>query len=272
MDATQATEDRIMASILRRLGALSDEVTAAVVKSHTTGQPVPGLSRKVNRLIAAMRWAARLAMLRTPGLETGDVKTALAWRIDKVRALSRIVKVEDKPSLGVLVGMAKQPATFGSELRGKVSDVLVAEHTADQDEDCGPDEVLIWEPERNACVRCLKYAGMYRAAGEQFQAGLSFDPNAPKPKGQLPGPPLHPSCRCNLAVIPKSAAPSNAKALSREAERSVLKGWALESEGDAVRVRAAEALLAGNVIAPKSVIAETRKRLRAGGAFTRDVP
>jgi hypothetical protein len=54
--------------------------------------------------------------------------------------------------------------------------------------------------------------------------------------------------------------------------RSVLKGWALPSESDAVRTRAAQALLNSNVIAPKSVIAETRRRLKSGQPFIQDVP
>jgi hypothetical protein len=270
MDATQAAEERIMGTILRRLS--SQSLIQRLVRAHATGRPVPALDRTASRIIATMRAAARLAVERTEGLELTDVKHALDWRIGKVRSLVKVIKTQDSPALGSLLALARQPGLFGSDLTGKVSDALVTAHTAEQQAACGPKEVLIWEPERDACVRCLKYAGQYRSATGEFKAGQSFDPQAPRPEGTLPGPPLHPKCRCNLAVIPKSSADSNAQALQREAQRSILKGWALESESDAARVRAAQALLNSNVIAPKSVLAETRRRLKSGVPFTRDVP
>lgn len=262
-----------MGTILRRLASVSDEIQRALVQAHATGKPVPALSLKVAHLISAMRMATNQAVARTPGLTRPDVSPALAWRVEKIRALSKIVKLKgDSTSPGMLVALADQARKFGSDLTAKVSDTLVAEHTARQVAACGPDDVLIWQPERDACVRCLKYAGQYRSAAGEFKAGQSFDPAAPRPEGTLPGPPLHPNCRCELEIIPQASAPDNAKALQREAQRSILKGWALESEGDAVRTRAAQALLNSNVIAPKSVIAETRKRLKSGEPFIRDVP
>lgn len=274
MSATLAREERITAPILRRVDRAVAELQHELVKAHTTGQPVPALNRKVARLIGVMRWAAVQAVDRTPGLERADVADTLAWRISRVRALVKVIKTQDAPSLGTLLGLPAQARGLGSSLVGKVSDTLVAQHTAQQQAKCGPNDVLIWQPERNACVRCLKYAGRFRGAGETFQGGLSFDPNAPKPDPQarIQGPPLHPHCRCELAVIPQSAAADNSKALKREAERSVLKGWALDSESEVARTRAAQNLLDNNVIAPKTVISETRKRLRSGGPFIREVP
>lgn len=272
MDATRATEDQIMGTILGRLTSVSDEIKRVMVQAHVAGKPVPALSLKVAHLLAAMRAATNKAVARTPGLTRPDVSPTLAWRTERVRALAKVIKATDQPSLGLLVALAEQARKFGSDLTAKVSDTLVAEHTAKQVAACGPDEVLIWQPERNACVRCLKYAGQYRTAAGEFKAGQSFDPSAPRPEGTLSGPPLHPNCRCELEVIPKASAPDNATALQREAQRSVLKGWALASESDAVRTRAAQALLNSNVIAPKSVIAETRKRLKSGEPFIRDVP
>lgn len=261
-----------MGTILRRLASVSDEVQRALVQAHTTGKPVPALGLKVSHLIAAMREATNKAVARTPDLTRPDVSPTLAWRTERVRALAKVIKATDQPSLGLLMALADQARKFGSELTAKVSDTLVAEHTAKQVAACGSDEVLIWQPERDACVRCLKYAGQYRTAAGEFKAGQSFDPSAPRPEGTLPGPPLHPNCRCELEIIPQSSAPDNAKALQREAQRSVLKGWALASESDAVRTRAAQALLNSNVVAPKSVISETRRRLKSGQPFIRDVP
>lgn len=261
-----------MAPVTRRLSAATNQLQRQVVKAHATERPIPALDRSTARLIATMRAAARTAVAQTPGLSSQDVQAALAWRVAKVRALAKIIKTSYKPPLGVTVALAQQAAKFGADLTTKVSDALVAEHVQQQETECGPDEVLIWQPERNACVRCLKYAGQYRSAAGEFKAGQSFDPSAPRQDGTLPGPPLHPNCRCELAVIPKREAPDNSAALHREAMRSVLKGWALPSESDAVRSRAAQALLNSNVIAPKSVIAETRRRLKSGQPFIQDVP
>lgn len=261
-----------MGTILRRLAQVSDEVQRALVQAHATGKPVLALSLKVAHLTAVMREATNKAVARTPGLTRVHVKPTLDWRLDKLRALAKVIKTVDQPSLGLLVALADQARKFGSDLTAKVSDTLVAAHTDRQVAACGEGEVLIWQPERNACVRCLKYAGQYRSATGEFEAGQSFDPKAPRPEGTLPGPPLHPNCRCELEIIPKASAPDNAKALQREAQRSILKGWALESESDAVRTRAAQALLNSNVVAPKSVISETRRRLKSGQPFIRDVP
>lgn len=266
-----------MGPVLRRLARAADQLQAELVRSHALGAPVPALDRKVARLLGAMRLAARLTVSRTEGLNQGDVKPTLDWRVDKVKALVKVIKSEDKPaSLGVLLGLPQQARGLASGLSGKVSDLLVAEHTAAQEAKASAarNEVLIFQPERDACVRCLKYAGRFRSPGETFQGGLSFDPDAPKPdkKDRIAGPPIHPHCRCNLEVIPAEAAVSNAKALQREAERSVLKGWALDNEGNAVRRRAAQALLDSNVIAPKTVLTEARKRLKSDDPFVRDVP
>lgn len=266
-----------MAPILKRLASAADQLQAELVRAHALEQPVPGLNRKVSRIVGTLRMAANLAVSRTDGLAKDDVAGTLTWRVNRVKAISSLIKADDDvPALGTLLGLPQQLRGFGSDLSGKVSDVLVTQHTQDQEDAASAErnEVLIFQPERDACVRCLKYAGRFRAPGETFPAGLSFDPNAPKPdpKVRLLGPPIHPHCRCELAVIPAEAASDNAKALKREAERSVLKGWALENEGNAVRRRAAQALLDNNVIAPKSVLAETRKRLKADQPFVRDVP
>ena len=263
-----------MGPILGRLSPVARELRAAIVRAHATGEPVPGLNRKQQRLIALMRWAARTVLNRLGEVDSADVARDLQYRIVQVKKITKLIKTLDSPPLSTMLALAAQPEHLATALTGRVSDTLVTQHTAQQQAKCGSGEVLIWEPERDACVRCLKYAGRFRAADDTFQAGLSFDPNAPKPdpKDRIPGPPLHSHCRCNLTPVKMSAARDNAQALKREAERSVLKGWALDSESNAARERAARDLLANNVIAPKSVIAETRKRLKADEPFIRDVP
>jgi hypothetical protein len=274
MDATKEAEDRIMGPILRRLLPAADALAKEISRAHALGTAVPGLSRKLTVLIGVMRWAARQAAARTEGLNQADVQGNLTWRTERAKAVAKIIRLEDNPSLGTMLSLPHQARALASDLTAKVSDTLVTQLTEQRQSACGPGDVLIWQPERNACVRCLKYAGRFRAAKETFQGGLSFDPAAPKPdpKDRIAGPPLHPNCRCELDVIPQSSAAANATALKREAERSVLKGWALNSESDAVRTRAAQQLLDSHVTAPKTVIAETRKRLKSGEPFIRDVP
>lgn len=264
-----------MRPILRRVDEVTTAIRRDMVAAKANGRPVPALDRTTDRLVAVVRAAARRAVNSTDGLDSSDVKPAVKWRVDKIKAIAKTVKASDDPALGLLLSLPDQARAFVTgDLTGKVSDVLVAAHTDEQQDACAPEQVLIWQPERDACVRCLKYAGRFRDRRETFQGGLSFDPHAPTPArdDRIAGPPLHPHCRCELEIIPRHAAAANSEALKREAERSVLKGWALPSEGDAARKRAAEELLVSGVIAPKTVIAETRRRLRAGVPFTRDVP
>lgn len=107
---------------------------------------------------------------------------------------------------------------------------------------------LVWHGERNACVTCTGYIGaVVRSAGEGFES-VGFDGQP----GTLRVPPAHPRCRCQLVVVAGDPEPL-ALAYRREAVRQVLKGWRLESESNAVRLRAAEALLAKNPAAPRTV-------------------
>lgn len=127
---------------------------------------------------------------------------------------------------------------------------------------------LVWVAETNACVHCLAYSGRTTVAGRDWPKGLSYLGSNPY---DAPGkcPPLHPNCRCTLEVLNE---PSYADALRREADRSVLRGFSLESESMRTRVAAAERLLEQGVDAPKSVIAYARKSVTAGAFTTRGHP
>lgn len=125
----------------------------------------------------------------------------------------------------------------------------------------------VWVAETNACVRCLKYSGRVANPGENFPGGLTYG----KPVGgePLPHPPLHPHCRCTVEPMRSS---EYADALRREADRSVLRGFSLESESMGVRIDAAERLLNVGVDAPKSVLAYARSAVRRGEFTTRGRP
>jgi hypothetical protein len=125
----------------------------------------------------------------------------------------------------------------------------------------------VWVAETTACVQCLAYSGRVAKPGEEFPGGLTFGP--PRAGAPLKYPPLHPHCRCTIEPLNDA---SYAAALRREAERSILRGFSLESESMATRIDAARRLVEGGVDAPKSVIAYARRAIAAGEFPTRARP
>jgi hypothetical protein len=238
----------------------------------------PALDALVADVLAEMTVAASAAT--RAGSDRAAVGELLDAKRSTLSALSRSLTASDRPSLAQALAMLKQAAAFGSGLDGLVSDRLVGQDTTAKRRQAQhgrfrTKQVLMWVPERDACARCQRYAGLTLLdPKDTFPGGLSFDPaqqttDAPA----VPGPPLHPHCRCELQLVPRGDSGPASAALAREAQRSVLKGWSLESEGDASRRRAAQALLSsGDAIVPKSVKAEARKRLGEDAGFTRGVP
>lgn len=102
------------------------------------------------------------------------------------------------------------------------------------------DLTTLVRPERNGCVECLGKAGTTAK------------------------PPFHPRCRCTTLVLERESAKAVAEGLKREAERSILRGWSLPSESEAVRLKAARALLARGTSLPKSVQAYARTAINRG--------
>jgi hypothetical protein len=130
------------------------------------------------------------------------------------------------------------------------------------------DVPVVWIAETNACVHCLAYAGHVVEGGKKFPGGLTFGPKSYFPDA-IATPPRHPNCRCTLEPLNDQ---SYADGLRREAERSVLRGFSLETESMAVRIAAADLLLKRGVNAPKSVKAYAAKSVKAGRFPTRDRP
>lgn len=130
----------------------------------------------------------------------------------------------------------------------------------------------VWVTERDGCVDCLAYAG--QVTDGDFPGGLTFgDFN---PVSDLPDPPLHVNCRCTTEPWDMSAEldpdeVSYPEALQREAERSVLKGWSVASESEAVRLKAADKLLKAGTDMPKSVQKAAERAVKKG-EFASTVP
>jgi len=125
----------------------------------------------------------------------------------------------------------------------------------------------VWIAETNACVVCLAYSGRTAKPGKQFPGGVSFGKRTDS--APIDAPPRHPHCRCTVEPLMSK---DYAKALRREAERSVLRGFSLESERMSVRIDAADRLLRSGVDAPKSVIAYANNAVKRGEFTTRGRP
>jgi len=126
----------------------------------------------------------------------------------------------------------------------------------------------MWVSERNSCLGCLAYSGQIAPPGGIFKGRLTYGKRVlPWTVHGITGPPAHPSCRCHQQL----ANADMADGLSREAARSVAKGW---SEYDSLpeRLRAADALIASLPALPASVIETARRDVERGGFTTPTVP
>lgn len=126
----------------------------------------------------------------------------------------------------------------------------------------------VWIAETNACVECLAYSGVIAKPGRDFPGGLTYGAKSYNPT-PIAYPPRHPNCRCTVEPLRDK---SFATALRREADRSVLRGFSLESESMKTRIDAADRLVAKDPNAPASVIAYARRAVKAGKFPTRGRP
>lgn len=124
---------------------------------------------------------------------------------------------------------------------------------------------LVWIAEPDACVDCLAYSGQVCDPGDEFPGGLTYAVLSPF-SDAIPGPPLHPNCRCTVEPLGDSSFP---EALQREAVRSILRGFSLPGESMTTRVDAAGRLLASGPDAPKSVLKYAAAAVKDGRFPTR---
>jgi hypothetical protein len=213
-----------------------------------------------------------------PNYERAESKTARSTP----RALDAVTGLDAK--LSDSLSMAKRLATAGATDETAFAPIFAASNSLTRTStwainDAGNEGVievadvavvsLVWVAEFDACVECLAYSGQVAGPGDSFPGGLTFGEVLSAESESLPGPPLHPNCRCTVEIL---ADPSYASALRRESIRSVLRGFSLPSESMGVRVDAAERLLATNPTAPKSVIKVAETAVKAGEFKTRGRP
>lgn len=239
---------RILSTTLPNLGA---DLAAAVMQAFDTGALSAAGDRGRGKLVVPTASSALVASART-------AQSDLSALVSKARKLAT-AGAEPALALAPLLGAATSAKRTVTTLVSRAGNAGVIE-TATRAR-----RTVVWVAETNACVHCLAYSGRTVMAGKAFPAGLSYLESNPY---DAPGkhPPLHPNCRCTLEVLNE---PSYATALRREADRSVLRGFSLESESMRVRIEAADRLLASDVSAPKSVISFARKAVKAGKFETR---
>lgn len=157
-------------------------------------------------------------------------------------------------------------ATLGDTIHRSYADA--SHHAAEQD-----GVWRIWKAERNACSTCLAYAGYAIAPGKLFPTDLTFGDRPINWRGFTgTGAPRHPYCRCIAVPIDQAGIAALGAALRREAQRSIIKGFALPSESVAARARAADRLLKRGSVVPRSVQDAAARRLADGTFITGPVP
>lgn len=233
--------------------------SAAVSDAYTAGQA------SAHELINDPAIVAKTAKGKPPKIAASDIAG-----LDKEGATA-LAKSQKLAALGQDIQAAASPLiAHANTLRRTATTTVVNSGNAGVvDVGTAANMPMVWVAETDACVHCLAYSGQVVTAGDEFPSGLTYGKTPLAPRGQLVAPPLHPYCRCHLEILLDAG---YAEALRREADRSVLRGFSLESESMSTRVDAANRLLEKGVDAPKSVIAYSTKSVKAGKFTTRGRP
>lgn len=229
-------------ALLRAALALGVTQALAVLGARRPVRP-PAVSRRVRSAVAAMPAAV------------GEAVELAEERLRSVESWGDMVQV-----IGALhTAESRSEATARWAVNAAVTEG--ATHVAVQ---LGTERV--WVAERTgACLECLAYQGRVVAAGQDFPGGLTFRVGGRKRfPGPVPGPPLHPNCRCRVQPWAGHAGggESFVDALLREAQRAVLRGDA----GESLRAQlgAVDRLLARGTLLPVTVERRARRAVAAG--------
>lgn len=233
---------------------MDDEALAGIIKAHIFGTELAQQS-DIKRPIPKVK------------LSDSSRKAVDTLRADAEKALQDAKDNLSKPLIGggvqsivtAVAPVVQNPAKVSAATAWAVnaaSNSAVAKIAKDRG------ETYCWIGERDGCVHCQAYNGEYSDSTGNFPTDLTF---AAKPLkvygGKLVHPPLHPHCRCHIEI---GIHPEYAKALKREAVRSILKGTKMESESEKVRLDAAKRLLDENPVAPQSVQKYAARSIKKG--------
>jgi len=255
------------------ISALTEAVGGAVTAATEQGAAfVEGATGKA----AATKVAA-------PAVDLADerkaVRAAVAEGERGLKALLKRNVVERLGLRGILAGirqarnvLGRAKSTITTSVNTNVQKTMHATSVANK----APYQ--LWVAERDCCVNCAKYAGQLVKTGEEWKGGQSWDPKQVDKKAAPVSPPLHPHCRCRPVpwnpAWAKEGEVSLPEAVTREAQRSIARGFSLPSESNASRIRALKEMLAnGNPALPKTVLERARRDLKRGEfARGRSVP
>lgn len=266
-------------------GDLAMAISAVTLDPHEVLLVYAHRAVKLGVRQAAAEAGARVAVLASPGIDVLSAIDAGAFTAGRHLAeASRLAVTSPGDTFHTAVGI---PAARAN--RAVTSIESAATWSVHRGVATGAGAVadelgarLLWLAERDACLSCLGLSGHFTGTHGAFDENLSGTftgktlsvwPDA----APLSGPPLHPRCRCRVtpwlgavAVSGELAGEPPAiggldlpDALQREARRSVVKGWALDSEP--ARLRAADLLLARGARLPETVEAAGRAAVARGG-------
>lgn len=245
------------------ISSLTEAASAAVTTATAQGAAfVEGATGKA----AAANVAAPAVDLSA---ERAAVKLAVSEGEKGFKALLKRRVVERLGLRGLLAGLqqarnalGRAKSTITTSVNTNVQKTMHATSVANK----APYQ--LWVAERDCCVRCAKYAGQLVKVGDEWPGGQSWDPNQVDKKAAPVSPPLHPHCRCRpVPWNPAWAKPGEVslpEAISREAQRSVARGFSLPTESNASRVRALKELLSGSPDLPKTVLTRAQRDLKNG--------
>lgn len=283
-DALDSMIKEALGASNKALGGLEASTINAL--STAVGDAVTTATEQGSAFVEGASGKAAATNVAAPRVELKDaraaVKAAVEDGLNESKALLKRPIIERLGLRGLLSGLrrarnavARAQSTITTTVNQHVTKTMQATSTANKA------KYEVWVSERDACVNCLAYAGKIVPAGGEWQAGLSWDPkqNDPQPqtKGKGVRPPLHPHCRCRPVpwdpAWARDGEVSLPEAVSREAQRSIARGFSLPSESNASRIRALKELLSGNPALPKTVLERARRDLKNGEfARGRSVP
>lgn len=272
--AGAALNDMISAALKAGSGAMSGlEGAAFSAMSDAVGGAVEAALAQGSAFVEGATGKAASANVATPKVDLGEERAALkAALADGEKGLKGLLKrnlVERLGLRGILAGLTqarqavnRAKSTISVAVNKNVANTMRATATANKAKQ------EVWIAERDACVRCIRYAGTVVDKGDDWPGGLSWDPNSRDKNAPGVRPPLHPNCRCRPVPWDESwkrpGEVSLPEAVRREAERSIARGFSLPGESNASRIRALKELLKTNPALPKTVVAAARKAAAKG--------
>lgn len=257
----------------KRLSFASLSVHASVAQTELFQVMLDSLTEGIDQAETQLKWAGELVPSKQmPAVEPQTLETVEQTETKVDDKLSKAdVKLKQADTLAEVkeAGNIAQSSvsTLERDVRTVVHSASNQGHTSVIDR--SPTTHQVWKAERDACVHCLAYSGQIDK-GKGYPPGLTFG-NKPLKEGRIRNPPLHPNCRCEQVAWSddwQTGSTGLPQALQREAQRSILRGWSLESESERVRLRAAQDLLKRGVQMPRSVRQYAAQAIKAG-AFKR---